>query len=735
MLTQFPRKYGQQLEIYLQVQPMQQPMQQQPMQQAQPMQHVQPMQQVPPQMQQMQHVQQSQWPPLNIRSDLKVGDVVYRQGQIGSVVAVDHSLSPPSYVVRMAQTGDEVNCELQNLVIPNDLNVPRDTPTPTSFADMVRQQRSQTPHAEVQETPVHEELEDALPQTPQWPEASAEEPQEQGPPAIPWTQPMPSQMPSQQMPAQQMPGQMPAQTTELSEMQYEQLQLQMLQQMQMLNMQQYQLPLGENMQQYQLPLSENVQQYQLPGYDAQPGVSPSGEKNFALQALSEALDRAEVDMLTAHRPRSDDVSEAMRQCGFEEGLSGLDDRSSNYALKAATEALSRLERPKPEPAQELDQGLLAALGLRENPARKSKERRERRDEDLERRREERPARSVSRHRAAEAHRTAEDFGGYYFDGPRDQEPQVSRHRAAEAHRTAEDFGGYNFDGPRDQEPQVSRHRAAEAHRTAEDFGGYNFDGPRDQEPQDFGGHNFDGPRDQEPQGWEDWHPRSELQAKSEALIRQLEEDLALEEAAREEVGTDATAWSMDDLEMHRFHKDAAKVPERPVPAFKAPFDYARMADLEAPMPRRSASREIPEQLSQAEVPRSREKSQEVRQDYLLDFVLHTDRLGPGRATPSARQAATCDKGFPGRRMTPRRHVKTHAQRDQLVDFVLDGPGRSTTPNFVRRSLSRNPSMKGQSMSSYRNFPDRKMSTPRRQGGKVQPTGALPPLGKKQQYLW
>ncbi|CAJ1371079.1 unnamed protein product [Effrenium voratum] len=706
---------------------MQQPMQQQPMQQAQPMQHVQPMQQVPPQMQQMQHVQQSQWPPLNIRSDLKVGDVVYRQGQIGSVVAVDHSLSPPSYVVRMAQTGDEVNCELQNLVIPNDLNVPRDTPTPTSFADMVRQQRSQTPHAEVQETPVHEELEDALPQTPQWPEASAE--------AIPWTQPMPSQMPSQQMPAQQMPGQMPAQTTELSEMQYEQLQLQMLQQMQMLNMQQYQLPLGENMQQYQLPLSENVQQYQLPGYDAQPGVSPSGEKNFALQALSEALDRAEVDMLTAHRPRSDDVSEAMRQCGFEEGLSGLDDRSSNYALKAATEALSRLERPKPEPAQELDQGLLAALGLRENPARKSKERRERRDEDLERRREERPARSVSRHRAAEAHRTAEDFGGYYFDGPRDQEPQVSRHRAAEAHRTAEDFGGYNFDGPRDQEPQVSRHRAAEAHRTAEDFGGYNFDGPRDQEPQDFGGHNFDGPRDQEPQGWEDWHPRSELQAKSEALIRQLEEDLALEEAAREEVGTDATAWSMDDLEMHRFHKDAAKVPERPVPAFKAPFDYARMADLEAPMPRRSASREIPEQLSQAEVPRSREKSQEVRQDYLLDFVLHTDRLGPGRATPSARQAATCDKGFPGRRMTPRRHVKTHAQRDQLVDFVLDGPGRSTTPNFVRRSLSRNPSMKGQSMSSYRNFPDRKMSTPRRQGGKVQPTGALPPLGKKQQYLW
>ena len=30
-------------------------------------------------------------------------------GQIGSVVAVDHSLSPPSYVVRMAQTGDEAD--------------------------------------------------------------------------------------------------------------------------------------------------------------------------------------------------------------------------------------------------------------------------------------------------------------------------------------------------------------------------------------------------------------------------------------------------------------------------------------------------------------------------------------------------------------------------------------------------------------------------------------------------
>lgn len=28
-------------------------------------------------------------------------------GQLASVIAVDHSLSPPSYVVRMAQSGDE----------------------------------------------------------------------------------------------------------------------------------------------------------------------------------------------------------------------------------------------------------------------------------------------------------------------------------------------------------------------------------------------------------------------------------------------------------------------------------------------------------------------------------------------------------------------------------------------------------------------------------------------------
>eukprot|EP00913_Durusdinium_trenchii_P015061 g14125.t1 len=62
---------------------------------------------------------------------LNVGDAVYRQGapdgsiysfawtdlagQLASVVAVDHSLSPPSYVVRMAQSGEEVNCELNNL--------------------------------------------------------------------------------------------------------------------------------------------------------------------------------------------------------------------------------------------------------------------------------------------------------------------------------------------------------------------------------------------------------------------------------------------------------------------------------------------------------------------------------------------------------------------------------------------------------------------------------------------
>merc|ERR1719272_640889 len=44
-----------------------------------------------------------------------VGDLVYRQGELASVVHVDTTLDPASYVVRNVQTNQEVSCEAENL--------------------------------------------------------------------------------------------------------------------------------------------------------------------------------------------------------------------------------------------------------------------------------------------------------------------------------------------------------------------------------------------------------------------------------------------------------------------------------------------------------------------------------------------------------------------------------------------------------------------------------------------
>eukprot|EP00931_Biecheleriopsis_adriatica_P043545 TRINITY_DN24899_c0_g1_i1.p1 TRINITY_DN24899_c0_g1~~TRINITY_DN24899_c0_g1_i1.p1 ORF type:complete len:2830 (+),score=576.04 TRINITY_DN24899_c0_g1_i1:629-8491(+) len=54
-------------------------------------------------------------------ADLQVGDRIYRKGQLGTVVAVDHTLVPPSYVVKILQTGQVVGCERHNLEVPSAL--------------------------------------------------------------------------------------------------------------------------------------------------------------------------------------------------------------------------------------------------------------------------------------------------------------------------------------------------------------------------------------------------------------------------------------------------------------------------------------------------------------------------------------------------------------------------------------------------------------------------------------
>jgi len=48
--------------------------------------------------------------------EFRVGDMVYRNGELASIAHVDHAVHPPCYVVRMAETGQDVGCEGQNLL-------------------------------------------------------------------------------------------------------------------------------------------------------------------------------------------------------------------------------------------------------------------------------------------------------------------------------------------------------------------------------------------------------------------------------------------------------------------------------------------------------------------------------------------------------------------------------------------------------------------------------------------
>ncbi|CAE8678418.1 unnamed protein product [Polarella glacialis] len=115
------------------------------------------------------------------------------------------------------------------------------------------------------------------------------------------------------------------------------------------------------------------------GYDEQ-GPSGMGEeapKNHALQALTEALDRAEVDMLMGARRRAPadirlDACGGLEDCaGFEDLLSngaGGGSGHTNYALQAASAALGAADPDKPRRApaskdSELDLSMARALGL------------------------------------------------------------------------------------------------------------------------------------------------------------------------------------------------------------------------------------------------------------------------------------------------------------------------------------------------------------------------------------
>jgi len=596
---------------------------------------------------------------------LSVGDVVYRQGQLASVVAVDHSLSPPSYVVRMAQSGDEVNCEINNLVIPNRLNVPTATNLPEtsspSFADVVQRQRLELEPQEEQGQALlrdmHEELQDALPQMPQLVEGHGAT--EMGPDMRfeggcdylerPWAMQTLEQTPEMHC--------LPPYA--------QQFQLQMLQQMQMQSAQKCQESRPSACEAF-----DSLQGNEYP-------------KNYALQALTEALDRAEVEMLSG-RQRHSDVSEVM-SCGFEDSqLSPSGGRqSSNFALKAATEALSRAldDKPKSDCAKEIDRSLLTALGLRQNPA--SKEwgghRLREQDQGFE-------SFQVPKERRRQVQE--DPFQGAF---PFEVEPTTPPEERRELVQEDPFEGAFPYEAepttpPEDKDsnvPPMIPH-SARSHAQVEMLSGR-------QRHSDVS--------EVMSCGFEDSHigPSSGRHSANFAL-KEIDRSLLTALGLRQNPAS--KEWGG-----HRLREQ-----DQGFESFRAP------------------------KVAQER----REQVQEDPFDGAFRFRVLSERFGADlQVGPTTPPEVARVRMISVRKVTPRGLMKAPQprSRDHLVDFVLDGSGHSTTPSFVDGSLSRNSSMKGKAMSTcYRDFPARKV-TPRRQGGKVRPTAPLPPLSKKKIYHW
>ncbi|CAE7505437.1 unnamed protein product [Symbiodinium natans] len=579
---------------------------------------------------------------------------------------------------------------------------------------------------------VHEELEDARPETPQWPfvETDHEEPELQEAKVPNMAEPVHAE-PMQPWPVA---GPWP---TEVQQFDYEQrLQLQMIQQMRMQSFQQYQphQPTQHPFQPFQLPQAHQPQS--CDSYDAHPVTSEEEPpKNFALQALTEALDRAEVDMLTGGRSRaSDDVTDAMRQCGFEvnDYILGDANRGSggsiNFALKAAGEALNKAmesSKPKgPEP-EEFDRSLATALGLTVNPAGRRKAPKQEED-----------------HAPSAAGRSS-------------RAPSITRKAVECSQPSGLDSQSQAFDAFAEQM------RASETARFEEGYPPYRP--PR------------------QPSARE-----RDLQEKSRALVLDLDLDEAAAEEAKneeiEEISEDIAGFGFglaDALGLEvstppwarKLRPEQPEQPEHPHRSRAEGVTTSKHEPEQPPMPPMMAPPGPSERFSPGS------SVQEVKEPELDAAKAYSEvaREAAAAALPAQLQARTSEDwkhsslerldsppsqmyiipGLDRRRLEsmsrdlsrgcvrmPRSNSRPKVppierrplqKRDNLVDFVLADadPARSTTPRF-----NRGPSMKGQAMSTcYSQFPDRKQLTPRRQK-QAQPTVAsLPPLSKKKRYLW
>ncbi|CAK9054911.1 CSP domain-containing protein [Durusdinium trenchii] len=527
---------------------------------------------------------------------LNVGDAVYRQGQLASVVAVDHSLSPPSYVVRMAQSGEEVNCELNNLVILNGLNMLQD----------------QLWNPEVQQPDLQGRV------------------------------------------------------------------------------------LEEQAWKMQMELQD--------GHDLQ---GTGGSKNYALQAVTEALDRAEDQLWNPQVQQPDLQGRALEerawkmQMQFQDGhdLQGTGG-SKNYALQAVTEALDRAEvsfsgfgnvqdfevhDPKSGLQASRDRVPAPHMGnalIEETLAGFAKSTRVLPTDDVEAIPGCMDARSSRDHMAITLVKEDERMG----------ENRSMQFRAP---------SNLGRNGTISFQPASL----------------IEFD-------------NISPVSDEAQRQGEERMVRGSTDANvPSAFEPSLQADLAhhiVEDAVKD---NELLRNTLRNLALHGLIEDA--LPQMPLPDCEQMVQDFPLAHEEA---HEHCMKKAP--IPVDERPESKE---EVQHNYLLDFVLQTDRLGPGRATMPdfARVSRKVGQGSCGaekiRKLAPRKVPKLpRHSRDHLVDLVLAGPG-NTTPNFAPRGLQRGSTLKGQVKSTcYGDFPPRKVA-PRRQGGKVQPT-TLPPVSKKM-YNW
>jgi len=282
--------------------------------------------------------------------ELRVGDIVYRHGELASIVLVDRELEPPSYVVRMARTGQEVSCEQEHLTrafsspcqeqhclqVPQHVSqeVANCNQAPPAFADLVQMQYMQNMGLyQAQFTQPAQQLHQMQ--------------QEQCVHNVHHGQVLPHQHPWAQQ--GHVHSGLPHDLSHLSGEQMQQF---------------YQAQLAQELshsvpppvQRYADEAHMQSMMMATASYDQNPYAAPScmapsagHVKNHALEALTEALDRAEVNMLVGGRNHSrknlalgdEDISFAMPFDGF--AGHAPSSSSTNFALQAVSAALGQSE--------------------------------------------------------------------------------------------------------------------------------------------------------------------------------------------------------------------------------------------------------------------------------------------------------------------------------------------------------------------------------------------------------